>query len=270
MKNVFFACVVGVIGLLIAESEKKVDSAPLVPTVVDVDSPVDSPLESPAEAPPIEPWKDCVFRVRQKDGRGTAGGTAVSLGDGLLVTAAHVLQANTQPEVNVNGKWVPAGFNRVQGQDVAYLTINDTSLPGVPVRQPVAGECVTIYGMTTRLPWQGELTGNVSTKGMWQVKLNTELEGTESGDSGAGVFGEDGALLLIHALHSSSGDTWGTPLNPPAPYATSQQPASNPTTRAPVIPPATPSNSVAQSPVCSGGTCSMSASRPKRFRIFRR
>lgn len=280
MRRLVIAVCLGLIGLQIAHMDESVKSAPL--PVETVQDPIGSPdlgtpdfgspslgtpmAQSPAEQNPDQPWLKCVFRVRQRLGNGTENhGSAVSLGKGLLVTAAHVLKTNNQAEIYFDGRWHMANFRREKNQDVAYLTIADNSLPGVSTRRPKTGEPVTVYGMTTRTPFRGTITGEIANEpdslNLHKVQILTPGSlGTESGDSGGGVFGDDGALLLCHKGHGEDATTWGTPLNPPTPASQAQLPAASPQIPAPV------SHGTNMSPVCSGGLCSpRAATHPMRF-----
>ncbi len=192
------------------------------------------------------------FTVRQRDGNTYHVGTAISLGNGLLVTAAHVVPGRTYPEVEVNGGWQAAGFQRLSGADVAYLTIQDKSLPSVNTRQPVYGEAVTVFGLKT----QRVMPGIVSDAGM--VSLDSLAGGIDHGDSGGGVFSVDGSLVgLITAMRSSNSRVvMFESLNPPAPY-------SGPAVQSPQVtqaPKATPA------PACTGPNCNIPQ---PRFRLRR-
>lgn len=189
------------------------------------------------------------FTVRQREGNVHHVGTAISLGNGLLVTAAHVVPGRNYPEVEVDGEWQIAGFSRLNGADVAYLTIHDKTLPSVNTRQPLYGESVAVFGLKT----QRVMSGIVSDSGM--VALESTAGGIDHGDSGGGVFSGSGELVgLITAMRSNNPRVviFET-LNPPAPY-------SGPAVQSPEAPKATPA------PACTGPNCNVPQ---PRFRLRR-
>lgn len=252
-RNVILAALVGLVLIELADTKKPAESAPPVPVVNDgAGSPIGSPdLGSPVPDEPenyespsgVFEWQAAVFPVRQRYGNVISQGTAVSLGDGLLVSAAHIFESNTTPEVEVNGQWVPAGLSRIRGQDVAYLTIRDTSLPRVEVRKPQYGEQAYAFGLRTRKAMCGMIADDDA------LALFPEEGGVNQGDSGGGVFGEDGKLLGTIRSHRAGNQrvVQFTTLNPPVPYAKKQQQPYAASEEPPKPP-------VASQP-CPGGVC---------------
>lgn len=204
--------------ILVADSNKPINSAPDVPVI----SPVPVEVGAPEAIGPA--WKSAVFRVRQQNGRQQSGGTAVSLGSGLLVTAAHVVDGRGTPEVEVDGSWFPAGVSRVANEDVAYLTISKTDMPAVATRHPEYGETGFAYGRRTETVMQGMVSDDDA------IALDKDVAGVDQGDSGGGVFGDDGKLLGTIRSHRQGNRrvVMFTPLDPPLPYALSQQESNAP------------------------------------------
>lgn len=143
-------------------------------------------------------------RARGYDRNGAATfptGSCVSLGKGKFLTAAHIflnLQAGYVAEVSVDGEWHKAvTFAADIKNDTAELTIAKTDIEGVPTRKVQFGEKVTIYGLTTCEAMHGIYAGDK------HVGLDQGTNGIDYGDSGGGVYGEDGALV---GLISGFGD----------------------------------------------------------------
>lgn len=120
-------------------------------------------------------------------------GSCVSVGKGRFLTAAHIftgLQAGYVVEVSVGGEWQKAvTFSADAKSDFAELTIAKTDVEGVAPRKMKFGEKVTVYGLTTCEPMHGVYVGDK------HVGLEQETKGIDFGDSGGGVYGEDGALV---------------------------------------------------------------------------
>lgn len=126
-------------------------------------------------------------------------GSCVSVGKGRFLTAAHIftgLQAGYVVEVSVGGEWQKVvTFSADAKSDFAELTIAKTDIEGVEPRKVKFGEKVTAYGLTTCEPMHGVYVGDK------HVGLDQETNGIDFGDSGGGVYGEDGALVgLISGL----------------------------------------------------------------------
>ena len=154
-------------------------------------------------------WTKAVYQVRFvanriiPDGRtiSETGGTAVAVGPNKLHTAGHNADGiigGYRPEVMVGGKWIAATFSKVATKDLAVLTVAGVTLDHVPVRVPEYGERVTIYGLKTKSFAQGTYRGDEAIKkggGQGLVPLEVDQVHVENGDSGGGVFGDDGCLL---------------------------------------------------------------------------
>lgn len=132
-----------------------------------------------------------VFKVRASNGSAVSGGgTAISIGDGRLVSASHVIHGipNAKVEVLVDGEWYHASYATVRGADVMNLRIRRKDLPSVARRNPKYLEPVVVIGAVT-----GDQPGTYVNKDT--VALIADVKGIKDGDSGGGVFGADGKLL---------------------------------------------------------------------------
>ena len=127
-------------------------------------------------------------------------GSCVSVGGGQFFTCAHIaagLRPGYVVEVQVAGEWhKTTQYQADLKADVAKAVIaKDVS--GVKVRPVEFGESVTIYGLTTCEAQRGVYVGDS------HVGLETSARGVDFGDSGGGVYGEDGSLV---GLISGFGD----------------------------------------------------------------
>ena len=126
-------------------------------------------------------------------------GSCVSVGNGQFFTAAHIfagLQAGYVCEIQIADEGHKTTALTIDTKaDVAQAVIAKNALPGVKVRPVEFGEAVTIYGLTTCEAQRGVYVGDS------HVGLETSARGVDFGDSGGGVYGEDGALVgLISAF----------------------------------------------------------------------
>lgn len=132
------------------------------------------------------------IRMRAADGRSADGG-AVSVGGGVLQTVSHLrdMMPGATCEVMVNGTWRPATFRVIDGSpagDVATAKIA-TDLAAPKRRPPRYGERVVIYGLKTGYLQCGVVSGPR------EVSLDANEKGTLNGDSGGGVFSEEGEFV---------------------------------------------------------------------------
>lgn len=143
----------------------------------------------PAKAQPAEtPWLKNLHSVRAGD----FGGSAVAVSPNTLYTAKHIAGTYSVIWVRVGDQWVKANVTRLPGeQDGATLTLQDGSVPALETRKPEYRESVTVYGLRTRKKMRGIIVRDD------MVSLDRDVEGVDSGDSGGGVFGEDGRLVGI-------------------------------------------------------------------------
>lgn len=176
-------------------------SAPAPLARVDIAEPPvpKSPVQNPI-APPIldleiqSPRLDLsrfVYAVQVRNGTNISqAGSAVSIGNGRLVSASHIIEGmnNAIVEVLIDGQWRRATYATVRGVDVMNLRVANKGLPGVARRDPEYMEPVVVCGMKSGL--QNGIYVNHDT-----VALDVELSGVDNGDSGGGVFGLDGKLL---------------------------------------------------------------------------
>jgi hypothetical protein len=144
-------------------------------------------------------WTKAVYEVRViGDGGVTAGGTAVAVRRDALHTAKHLGEGLSRPryEVRIDSAWRPAIPSPVSRKDLAVLTVPGVTLDYVPVRVPVYGERVSVYGLKTKSFSQGMYIGDHNPEiGSGRVALDADAVPTEQGDSGGGIFGDDGTLL---------------------------------------------------------------------------
>lgn len=131
-------------------------------------------------------------------GSTTNNGSAVSVGGGRLVTAAHLLNGIPNPwaQVKIDGQWVFCSVTVVPGVDVADVFVSSRKdLKGTTRAEPKYGQGVLVYGLASDYV----LTGYVSNRGPADISVSLDPDqnryGTLSGDSGGGVFSVDGVLL---------------------------------------------------------------------------
>lgn len=170
----------------------------------------DQAKELPAAPEVADPtFRKAVYPVRVTgDGGVETGGTAVAVRKDALHTAAHISERISRPrwEVFCSGSWRPAFSSPVTGKDLTVLTVSGVTLDTVPVRVPVYGERITVYGLKTKSFAQGMYLGDREPAlGLGLVGLDADAKTVDQGDSGGGIFGDDGALLgtisgyLIHS-----------------------------------------------------------------------
>jgi S1-C subfamily serine protease len=144
----------------------------------------------------------------------TACGTAVSgsgfvAGDGLVVTAAHVVAGVTLPTVvDADGVRTPAevvAFDPVR--DLAVLSVDDPPGPPLALREPETGALATVVARTgdgalrtvpvtvaTVIVASGP---DIHGQGTHEREVAVLAGGLRAGDSGAPVVAGDGAVLAV-------------------------------------------------------------------------
>jgi S1-C subfamily serine protease len=157
-------------------------------------------------------------------------GYGVYLGNGLILTAAHVAGdvAQTKPHVVIAGQDLPATLIKqgsLEGVDLTLLSIDGTKLPvGLQMRRtplcerpPYAGERVTVA-----IP-----EGTAPSKVLPRQAIPADLRGrfdtniadvSTTGNSGSGVF--DAADLCLLGIMSRKISILQRPLKPGAPART--------------------------------------------------
>lgn len=180
-------------------------------------------------------------------------GSAVAVAVDKLRTAKHLLDriTNYTIEIQVGESWVSAKASLVAKKDLLVLRTEKTELKFVPVRVPTYGERVTVYGLKTKSLAQGQYVGAINAEvGNGLVPLEIDQTKVEQGDSGGGIFGDDGALLgtISGYMQDSPQITSMVPIvvDPPAP---------GPFAAAPAPKAAQPPPPAAQSSNCPGGVC---------------
>jgi len=212
-----FALVLALVGLSPRPQEPAASAAPspaleawqAVPDLsqVEIDEPITPELaglpEDPIVIPPVKVQEHdygCdTYPIRARGYDKKTGearypmGSCVSVGKGRFATVKHIVES-LKPgyvvEVRIAEEWHNAHFWLNEFVDFAYVDIAKTDLPEVEMREPVYGERVTIYGLTSCKPMQGGFFADV-------VGLDASEPGVASGDSGGGVYGEDGALVAV-------------------------------------------------------------------------
>jgi hypothetical protein len=159
-----------------------------------------------SQAPAVRDYTCDTYPIRARGYRidnGAAAfpsGSCVSVGGGQFFTCAHIadgLRPGYVVEIQVEGEWhKTTQYQANIKADVAKAVIAK-DVPGVKVRPVEFGEAVTIYGLTTCEPQSGVYVGD------GHVGLERSCKGVDFGDSGGGVYGEDGSLV---GLISGFGD----------------------------------------------------------------
>lgn len=136
---------------------------------------------------------------------GTEGG-CVSVGNGTLQTVAHIFYTTSDGgltwvkkpngatgdcEVSIDGKWKPARYRIFDNSDKGDVALVQVAgdIPAAKRRQHRYMERVTIYGLKTGYLQCGVVSASR------KISLNENEKGTLNGDSGGGVFSEDGDFL---------------------------------------------------------------------------
>lgn len=214
-------------------------------------------VPAPADPPKLDPeWVKAVYPVRfaygvvGQQGSMTFDGCGVAVGPDKIHTVAHLthqMPAGSRAEVLVEGEWKRANWSPVAGKDLAVAIVPGANLKPVPVRVPNYGERVTVYGLKTKSFAQGTYVGTLDAKtGDGLVPLDDCEKPVENGDSGGGVFGDDGCLLgTVKGLKQDSPRlTAMVPIVADAPKAAPQP--------APAVSTPAPARAVHS---CPGGVC---------------
>ena len=148
--------------------------------------------------PPAGP-EATVVKVILKNGHGSA----VHVGNGFFITAAHVAKDNKTVELKSrDGKRRPADVLWInEAYDIALLLSQDTTMAAADLACSVApeGEFITSYGNPLGVEFAaayGRIAGEPRTFGPWKSVFVTDIT-TVMGQSGGPVFGEDGRLIGI-------------------------------------------------------------------------
>lgn len=152
-----------------------------------------------SQAPAAKDYGCDTYRIRARGWNKNTGladfpsGSCVSVGKGRFASAAHIverLKPGYEVDVQIGEVWHPAHFWVSAFHDFAFAQTDQYDTPSVEMRQPKYGERVTLYGLTTCEP-----QGGIYYFGT--IGMDENSKGVDFGDSGGGVFGEDGALVGI-------------------------------------------------------------------------
>ena len=124
----------------------------------------------------------------------TSGGSAVSVGGGRFVTASHIVEGmrNYKVEVDIDGTWTRGRIATVDDRDAAVVTCGDEAGDAhVRLGEPQYGQRVTVVGLKSGVPQRGTVSDTRT------VSLDVDSAGIQQGDSGGGIFADDGALIGI-------------------------------------------------------------------------
>ena len=157
-----------------------------------------------AQAPAVYDYGCDTYRLRIRGYLTTTGearfrnATAVSLGGGKFLATKHDfdgLRPGYVVEVEIGTDWHKSTDLRLEpAKDLATVSIAKADVSGVTVRKAEFGERVTLYGLTTCKAMRGTFFADV-------VGLEAAEPGVEGGDSGGGVYGDDGALIALVRGH---------------------------------------------------------------------
>ena len=178
--------------------------------------------------------------------------TAISVGEGRFLTAGHLvenLHGGIEIDIQVDGRWknnVP--FRKAADRD-ALTIVTDLDVPSVEVRAPEYRESVVAYGLTSCEPLSGLYCGILSTgRPESFVSLDPEERGVDPGDSGGGVFGQDGKLIGLIQGYGAERKNVATVLVADLPQASALAPARSSVPRSSFTQPSPPAD-------CRNGQC---------------
>jgi hypothetical protein len=124
----------------------------------------------------------------------TSGGSAVSVGGGRFVTASHLVEGmrNFKIEVDIDGTWTRGRIATVDDRDAAVVTCGDEAGDAhISLGEPRYGQRVTVVGLKSGMAQRGTVSDTRT------VSLDVDSSGIQQGDSGGGIFADDGALIGI-------------------------------------------------------------------------
>lgn len=140
-----------------------------------------------------------VVKVLLKNGHGSG----VSIGNGYVVTAAHVVQDSKMVMLKTkDGRSRPADVLWSNTDyDIALLRTKDTTITAADLDCRVAqvGDAITSYGNPLRVEFAaayGRIAGEPRSFGPWRSVFVTDIT-TVMGQSGGPVFDADGRLIGI-------------------------------------------------------------------------
>ena len=118
-------------------------------------------------------------------------GTGTFVGPSTIYTCSHIADNPTnQCEVAINNRWVRATFTASPTGDFATVQLNQPQqFPPLSTVVPKYGDKIYVYGMYSKKVMEGTLAYNN------MVTLNPDEPGILQGDSGGGVFSEDGSYI---------------------------------------------------------------------------
>lgn len=155
--------------------------------------------------------------------------TAISVGEGRFLTAGHLvenLHGGIEIDIQVDGRWknnVP--FQKAADRD-ALTIVTELDVPSVEVRAPEYRESVVAYGLTSCQPLSGLYCGILAAgRPESFVSLDPEEQGVDPGDSGGGVFGQDGKLIGLIQGYGAERKNVATVLVADLPQASALAPA---------------------------------------------
>lgn len=134
---------------------------------------------------------------------GKSHGSGVHIGDGFIVTAAHVIGEAKETEIKLDDgatrKAEVLWSNKAYDIALVRTSANDLSASHLSCRVPYTGEAITARGNPTILEFvsaYGRVAGSERKFGTWQSVFVTDIT-TVPGMSGGGVFDEAGNLVGI-------------------------------------------------------------------------